>query len=233
MRIALPCLAVAALATGCAAGAVSPDAGSGGTDASALDGGADATQSEGSADAGSPSDATADATPDAEAATGEEPDACSPSAETCNLADDDCNGECDDILGCRVGVDRSYDSTTGQHFYTTTDSEASCCGYTIEQQYAFYLYAAQQPGLLPFYRCRTATGHLYTTDASCDGATLEGTLGYIATSAVCGAVPLYALSDATSGDHLYTTSAAEVTSAEAGGYVSEGIAGYVWTTPED
>ena len=120
---------------------------------------------------------------------------------------------CVGVLGCRVGVDRSYDSTTGQHFYTTTDSEASCCGYTVEQQYAYYLYAAQQPGLVPFYRCRTAMGHMYTTDATCGGQTLEVTMGYIATSPECGAVPLYALHDATSGDNLYTTSAAESASA--------------------
>ncbi len=153
---------------------------------------------------------------------------CAPPAETCDLQDDDCNGLCDDVLGCRIGVDRSYDSSSRQHFYTTTDSEASCCGYAIEQQYAYYLYAAQQPGLVPFYRCRTAIGHLYTTDPSCAGQTSEGTMGWIATSAVCGSVPLYALHDATSGDHLYTTSSAESASAQSSGYTLDGTAGYVW-----
>lgn len=149
--------------------------------------------------------------------------------EVCDLKDDDCNGQCDDLLGCRVAVDRSYDAATGQHFYTTSDAEATCCGYSLEGHGAFYLYAAQQPGLVPFYRCRTAQGHhLYTTDAACQGQTNEGSLGWIATAPVCGAVPLYGLSNATSGDHLYTTSSAEVTSAEAGGYALDGTAGYVW-----
>jgi hypothetical protein len=156
--------------------------------------------------------------------------ACAPPQETCNLADDDCSGYCDDILGCRIGVDRAYDATNGAHFYTTTDSEASCCGYAVESYGYYYLYSSAQAGLVPFYRCRTSAGtHLYTTDASCDGATSEGSMGWIATGAVCGSVPLYHLYDATSDDHLYTTSAAEAASAEAGGYASQGTAGYVWT----
>jgi hypothetical protein len=45
---------------------------------------------------------------------------------------------------------------------------------------------------------------------------------------VCGAVPLYWLSDTASGDNFYTTSAAEASSAEATGYQSQGTVGYVW-----
>ncbi|MHB1845208.1 MAG: hypothetical protein ACYCWW_10285 [Deltaproteobacteria bacterium] len=154
--------------------------------------------------------------------------ACVPPREICNLRDDDCSGYCDDILGCRVGVDRAYDQTAGLHFYTTTDSEASCCGYAVETYDAFYLYAQAQSGLVPFYRCRAASGaHLYTTDQSCGGATLEGTMGYIATGPVCGSVPLYGLSSS-SGDYLYTTSAAEASASASSGYTSLGTVGYVW-----
>ena len=46
-------------------------------------------------------------------------------------------------------------------------------------------------------------------------------MGSIATGAVCGSVPLYRLYNPANGDHLYTISAAEVTSAEAGGYTLE------------
>jgi len=156
--------------------------------------------------------------------------ACAPPQEVCNLADDDCNGQCDDILGCRIGVDRAYDAKAGLHFYTTTDSEGGSSGYTVETYGYYYLYAAAQPGLVPFYRCRTSAGaHLYTTDSSCGGETLEGSMGWIATGAVCGSVPLYHLYAASTGDHFYTTSAAEASSAEAGGYASQGTAGYVWS----
>jgi hypothetical protein len=158
-------------------------------------------------------------------------DACASTAEICNLADDDCNGYCDDVLGCRVGVDRSDDATLGLHFYTTTDSEASSSGYTVETFDYYYLYASGETGLVPFYRCLTPTSsHLYTTDPACEGNTSEGVMGYIATSGgTCGSVPLYRLDDATSCDHFYTTSMAEATSAEAGGYTFNEIAGYVWT----
>ncbi len=161
-------------------------------------------------------------------ASGDGAAACVP--EVCNLADDDCNGQCDDLLGCRIGVDRSYDAKAGLHFYTTTDSEASASGYSVETIAYYYLYASAQPSLVPFYRCKSSTGaHLYTTDATCDGETLEGSMGWIATGPVCGSVPLYHLYAASTGDHFYTTSAAEASSAEAGGYVSQGTAGYVWT----
>lgn len=207
------------------------------TDAFAsLDGGSEASPSDASGDGSSscvpgttqPCITTCGSTGTA-TCTGGTFGACTPPAETCNLEDDDCSGSCDDILGCRIGVDRSYDSTTGLHFYTTTDSEAECCGYSVESQDYFYLYGTALPGLMPLYRCRTATGHLYTTDASCDGQTLEGTMGHIATSSICGAVPLYALTDGASGDELLTTSSTEATSAESGGYTLVGTLGYVWT----
>ena len=50
--------------------------------------------------------------------------------------------------------------------------------------------------------------------------------GDIATSAVCGATPLYRL--AKGNDHFFTTSSSERASAIGSGYVDEGIAGYVW-----
>jgi hypothetical protein len=159
-----------------------------------------------------------------------------PPAEVCNLVDDDCDGRCDDVSGCRVGVDRSYDGTTGEHFYTTSDSEAACCGYTVETLDYYWLYGAQQSGLVPFYRCVLGNGfHFYTTSQSCEGASgamNEGSLGWIASGAVCGSVPLYRLYNSASGDHLYTTSMSEVTTAEAGGYVLEFTAGWVWTASE-
>lgn len=155
---------------------------------------------------------------------------CAPPAETCNAADDDCNGKCDDVDGCRVAVERSYKSSTGEHFYTTSDTEAHCCGYTLENASAYYLYASSAPGLVPFYRCVLGSGYHFTTqNSACEGAgTVEGVIGYIATAATCGAVPLYRLSSKSNGDHLFTTDAAEKASASSG-YNDEGVAGYVWT----
>jgi hypothetical protein len=225
-------------------------AGSTSTSAPAADGGESdaASSADASIDSGARTDAAADAPgasvpdgasaqTDASDASTSFPDAVAPEAggdvcnpETCNLQDDDCNGVCDDLLGCRIGVDRSYDSTNGQHFYTTTDAESACCGYTVEQHDAFYLYGTAQAGLVPLYRCVSASGaHLYTTDPGCEGETSEGSMGWIATGPSCGAVPLYRLYNASTGDHLYTTSSAEVTSAEGGGYAMQTSPGYVWS----
>jgi hypothetical protein len=101
---------------------------------------------------------------------------------------------------------------------------------------AFYLYASNAGGLSPFYRCVLSNGlHFYTTSASCEGSPgsqLDGTLGFIAGSAQCGATPLHRLVRNANGDHLYTTDPVERGTAQAsGGYLSEGDAGFVWLAP--
>lgn len=164
----------------------------------------------------------------------QEPQCSCPSApaETCNLKDDNCDNNCDDFAGCRNGVHRS--SKAGEHFYTTSLTEAACCGFTVELQNFFYVYKATTTGLVAFHRCLLANGkHFYTQASNCEGAAgalNEGVLGYVATSATCGAVPLYRLSHPSSS-HFYTTSLAEKNNAvSAFGYIDEGIAGYVWST---
>jgi hypothetical protein len=153
-------------------------------------------------------------------------------AESCNVADDNCNGVCDEVAGCRVGVHRSYNGGTGEHFYTTSMAEAMCCGFTVEHSNFYYLYGAAAPGLVPFMRCIAGSKHFYTADPNCEGVRIEGPMGFIATSPVCGAVALHRLVHRSNGDHFYTTSAAERDSAiMSGAYVSEGVAGYVWTEP--
>lgn len=161
---------------------------------------------------------------------------CAPPSGICSYVDQGCSAKCDTVGSCWPHVDRSYDASNGFHFYTTNDGEAACCGYAVEYLDYYYLYSAANAGLVPFYRCSLGNGsHLYTTSSTCEGAggaTNEGSMGYIATSQVCGSVPLYRLYDATNGDHFYTTSSSEAASAEGGGYATEGIAGYVWTAPE-
>jgi hypothetical protein len=56
-------------------------------------------------------------------------------------------------------------------------------------------------------------------------------MGHIAQSPACGAVPLYRVFNRRNGDHFYTTSTGERDGALSGGYVSEGVAGFVWTGP--
>jgi hypothetical protein len=153
-------------------------------------------------------------------------------AEACNTRDDNCDGRCDEAPGCRVGVHRS---SGVEHFYTTNRAEAGCCGFTVEFENFFYLYGAMVPGTAPLYRCYSgAQGrHLLTPDAGCEGFAREGIIGFVGTSAACGAVPLYRLYNPTSRDNFYTTSAAERDNAVAMyGYQARELAGYVWTAPQ-
>ena len=152
-----------------------------------------------------------------------------PEAERCDLADNDCNGAVDDALaGCRVGVHRSYNGNSGEHFYTTSASEAECCGFTLEAADYFFIYTGPHPGLVGLQRCLGGNGfHHYTTDPACEGLTLEGTIGYVAPSPLAGARPLYR-SFFSSGDHFFTINEAEHRNAVASGAADEGIAAYVW-----
>jgi len=62
------------------------------------------------------------------------------------------------------------------------------------------------------------------------GHTYEGIAAYVYGSAIPGSVPLYRMYSPKVTDHLYTTSAVEVSSASAN-YNSEGIAAYMLTNP--
>lgn len=155
-----------------------------------------------------------------------------PQPESCNLLDDDCNGSFDEgVGGCRVGIHRSLNRATGEHFYTASLAEAQSPGFLLETANFYYLYSGAHAGLVPFHRCYNPGGfHLYTQDPACEGYVLEGVLGYIATgSGTAGSAPLYRLYLPANGDHFFTVSAAERDNAVATyGYIEEGVAGYVW-----
>lgn len=155
---------------------------------------------------------------------------CTPPGETCNARDDDCDGLCDeDLAGCREGVARAYHDTLGGHLYTRNRAEIAAGGFRTEQDPYFFVYPSPQAGLVPLHRCFLGRAHrLYTLDAGCEGAaaTYEGILGYVATSAVCGARPLYRLGGV--NNHFYAVEAAERDYAVSIGYVNEGITAYVW-----
>nr|MBK7064486.1 hypothetical protein [Deltaproteobacteria bacterium] len=109
----------------------------------------------------------------------------------------------------------------------------------LEGDPAYYLYGSNVGGLLGLNRCIMSYGkHFYTTVNSpvCEGrspGTVEGVMGFLSPTAQCGAVPLHRLYRAANGDHYYTLSAGERDAlVAAGSYVSEGIAGYVWASPQ-
>lgn len=158
-------------------------------------------------------------------------DAPQPATESCNYIDDDCNGSLDDGLpGCRIGVHRSYNGVSNEHFYTTSLPEAQSGNFQLEAQDYYFVYAAAQTGLVGFYRCLKTNGkHFYTQSSTCEGQTVEGALGWVEDTDTPETVPLFRLYSGSAGNHFYTTSTAERDSAIAGGYIDEGTAAYVFT----
>ena len=158
---------------------------------------------------------------------------CPPRAETCNAADDDCDGMCDEgaIGGCRVGVHRA---SGNDHFYSANATTADTAPYHIERMNYFRLYASAHEGLRPLFRCRKSDGKmLLTTQTNCEtvGPQRE-MLGFIAASPRCGSTPLYRLFNAGINNHFYTVSAAERDNAINNlGYVLQTSPGHVWLVP--
>lgn len=157
---------------------------------------------------------------------------CAPDLpEQCNLFDDDCDAACDELIkNCRHPVHRARSDTHGR-LYTLDPDEAASGDYTVESLNYFHLYTTPLPGLVPFHRCRLqGDQRYYTTSPDCDGiATLEGTLGHLAPAPVCGAVPLYRLSNGVHLNYLYTHDPAERDDAiQNQGYLYETVAGHVW-----
>ncbi len=163
---------------------------------------------------------------------------CTPPAEVCNAADDDCDGSCDELAGCRTSIYRSFDPTLpggkSGHIYTKEVSVASePPDRVIESAQFFWLYSSDPGGFRPLYRCRlnsSGATNFLATSASCEGAgVVVETLGYIAPSAGCGGVPLYRLVNGSIGDHFYTPNATERDAAiSTYGYRLESTVGYVF-----
>ena len=160
-------------------------------------------------------------------------DACSPVCvppfESCNLADDDCDGTCDEgLTGCSQHVYRTRGPLG--HLYGLDPAEAAALGQTMENATYFRLMVAGTGAGNPLYRCDKGGGRRFlTTSSRCEGLekSPDLTLGYLVPGPVCGAIPLYRMYSGTASDHFYTTSAPERDRAIDLGYRLEGTVGYV------
>jgi Repeat of unknown function (DUF5648) len=142
---------------------------------------------------------------------------------------------------------RLYNGT--DHFYTADRNEA------VRAQNGGYKYEGLAGYIGPsddvcvnmrcgsLYRLYNGTDHFYTADwnealsAASGGYKYEGVAGVVCLASCTGGltssggytykyVPLYRLYNKV--DHFYTTNAAEVYSAENGGYAYEGLTGYIY-----
>jgi peptidoglycan hydrolase-like amidase len=151
-----------------------------------------------------------------------------------------------------VPIYRFYNPTSGDHFYTTSNTAHT--GYNNEG-IVFYLYSTQTNGTSPIYRFYNPTNgdHFYTfSNTPHYGYNNEGVVFYAfnTQSAQPGISPVYRFYNSSNGDHFYTLSQnmASVTivyrfydqasgdyfyttsSAPHAGYKYEGIAFYAYST---
>jgi hypothetical protein len=147
--------------------------------------------------------------------------------------------------GTPVPLYRLYSPHTFEHLYTTDFSEytalPSCCFWNAEgTRSRIFGAAGSWAGVagVPFYRLYNPSTfqHHWTTDLNeynvlvSLGWSGEGFIGYILPSPASGAIPLYRLYiNAHGGLHLWTMDTTERDAlVHDGGWVYEGIAGYVF-----
>ncbi|KAG6830308.1 hypothetical protein H0H87_008559 [Tephrocybe sp. NHM501043] len=136
-----------------------------------------------------------------------------------------------------VPLFRAYSAANTDHLYTTNATEIQSvvkAGTYTDEGTVGRIFATQELGTVPFYRFYSIplTDHFYTTDESEGldaGYAFEGIVGYVYPGTVCGGTPFYRLLlPAPKTDHFYTTQGWEVTYAETGGYIFEGVAAYIF-----
>jgi Repeat of unknown function (DUF5648) len=129
-----------------------------------------------------------------------------------------------------VNVNRFFNPTTGEHFFTKSIFEGLSANFSPES-IAFRVLASNAgvSDAVPIYRCLAAYGkHFISRQSNCEGHTAEGMYGYVYSTSVSGSLPLYRFYLASTGDHLETTNYNE---GVAGGYTLEPTLGYVPPTP--
>jgi subtilisin family serine protease len=134
---------------------------------------------------------------------------------------------------------RYFNTTNGDHFYTTAWSELGAGGYsswTYEgvQGYLSPSSKANTTKLFRYYNTNNGD-HFYTTSWSELGSgggnwTYEGVAGYVPTVAASDTAELYRYFNTSSGDHFYTTNWNEL-GAGGGSWVYEGVQCLIYTTP--
>lgn len=124
----------------------------------------------------------------------------------------------------KASVFRAFNAPTAEHIL---QSGPPAIG--VQEGIAFQLFQADQGGSIAINACITAAGHHFvSSDAACEGNTVEGRLGFARAAAATEMMPLFRCYSAASGDHLSTVTPEECTRA---GLKVEGLQGYVFGPP--
>ena len=123
-----------------------------------------------------------------------------------------------------VQIYRLYNSSYGDHLYSTSSSEGTDNNYALEGPAFKVLSSPASGGSFPLYRCFYPTNqrHFLSTSAACDGQAMQSLVGYIYPVMVTGTLPLYRFVNY-KGDTIETVNFSDGKS----GYTYYGIMGYV------
>ena len=159
--------------------------------------------------------------------------------DICDALDNNCDGAVDNGTKCSMPVYRWFYSNgkLADHFYTHSAGEKP--GAYQYEGVGFRVYANKVNGTFKtteLYRSYNgaAIDHFYTTSyneflTTGKSWTVEGVMGYCATTHAAGSTPLYRAWHPKAADHFYTTSWPEMVNAYSNlGYVYEGVQCYVW-----
>ncbi|MFZ2976084.1 MAG: SpoIID/LytB domain-containing protein [Candidatus Moraniibacteriota bacterium] len=135
----------------------------------------------------------------------------------------------DTQLATTSPVYRFYAPSTGDHFYTASESEKN--KLTLSPVYRFYA-----PSTGDHFYTASENEKSIVTNTSQSGYLPEGIAFYAYTTQFNGTVPVYRFYASSTGDHFYTTSESERDSLNNNpqwGYTAEGIEFYAYTTQAD
>jgi hypothetical protein len=138
-----------------------------------------------------------------------------------------------------------YNPNTGEHFYTTSESEMAklLTNYSYEsERVACRVYKAAKSGVVPFYRFwNTQTGKHFFTASEGEKKKLidyyssvfkyEGIACYLFNTQTTNTLPFYRLYNRQNDDHFYTINESEKNNLLTNYpsiYAYEGVAGYVY-----
>jgi hypothetical protein len=136
--------------------------------------------------------------------------------------------------GNKVPLYRAFNSTTGAHAYSTSQSSFPS-GFT-QEAVAGYVMSSQAQGTVPLYALTSPKGDYFYTSSDSErrnavsklGYQDQGPAGYVMPMQQSGTVPLYRMVNTANGQHFYTADPNEHSKVLAQGMKDEGIAGYVW-----
>lgn len=155
---------------------------------------------------------------------------CDPVAETCNLVDDDCNGRCDDGVGCRQAMVETRNALGS--FCYATDPESQCPGHTVFGV-RFHAYRDYVAGTVPLYRCLDADASILLTRVACRPDAEP--VAYVTSGGdACGAGPIHHFrkrEGLSPMEHIYLDEAPPSGDPLYSSYEYRGVAFHAWREP--